>query len=52
MMEDTDIAAFLLYYDDQISANALKLRNVLLENLPGIKEQIDVPAKMIAYGLL
>ncbi len=29
------IAVFLLGYDDQVSANALKLRNVLLESLRG-----------------
>jgi hypothetical protein len=40
---------FLSPYDKTVSTNALQLRKVLLANLPGILEQIDLPAKMIAY---
>jgi len=44
-----DIHAFLSQYSEQICIHALMLRKVLLENLPGIIEQVDMPAKMIAY---
>lgn len=43
------IENFLSTYDRTVSANALQLRKVLLANLPDIQEQIDLPAKMIAY---
>lgn len=49
MATDTDIRIFLSTYDDHVSGCTLKLREVLLENLPDVEEQIDVPAKMIAY---
>jgi hypothetical protein len=45
--EKTD--AFLSSYNEEVFTNALKLREVLLANLPDITEQIDVPARMIAY---
>lgn len=40
---------FLAQYDDQIVRKALVLREVILTTLPGITEQIDLPANMIAY---
>lgn len=43
------IDVFLSQYDEQVYNNALKLREVLLIKLPGIIEQLDLPAKMIAY---
>lgn len=46
---DQQIDAFLSQYDEQVFANALKLREILLKNLPDIIEQIDLPAKMIGY---
>ena len=49
MTEDKKLNVFLSRYDEQVIGNALKLRVVLFENLPGIIEQIDLPAKMIAY---
>lgn len=49
MEENNKLDAFLSQYDDQVFTNALKLRKILLENFPEIKEQIDLPAKMIAY---
>lgn len=49
MAEDTNISTFLSNYSDHVSGCVLKLRNVLLKNLPGVEEQIDVPARMIAY---
>lgn len=43
------VEQFLSQYDRQVVKHALKLRQLLLENLPGITEQVDYPAKMIAY---
>lgn len=40
---------FLSGYSEEVFTNALELRNVLFANLPGITEQVDIPAKMIAY---
>ena len=45
MSIDPKVNAFLSQYDD----NALRLREVILTNLPEIIEQIDLPARMIAY---
>jgi hypothetical protein len=41
--------SFLAKYNEQIVRNALVLREVILTTLPGITEQIDVPASTIAY---
>jgi hypothetical protein len=49
MTEVKQIDAFLSHYDDEVFTNALKLREIIFKNLPGIIEQIDLPAKMIAY---
>jgi len=49
LITNNSITAFLSQYDDQVIDYVLKLREMLLENLPGIIEQIDIPAKMIAY---
>jgi hypothetical protein len=46
---DKKIDAFLSQYDEHVFKNALFLREVLLANLPGIIEQVDMKAKMIAY---
>ena len=40
---------FLSNYSEEVFANSLKLRTVLLKQLPDIIEQLDEPAKMIAY---
>ncbi len=40
---------FLAGYDDTVFKNAMLLRQLLHENLPGITEQVDLPAKMIAF---
>ena len=47
--EDKNVPAFLAQYDEQVFENAIKLREVLFANLPGIIEQVDLPARMIAY---
>ena len=49
MEGDLKIDNFLSQYNEDVFSNALKLREVLFANLPGIIEQIDIPAKMIAY---
>ncbi len=49
MKTNTKIDEFLSNYDDQVWHNALKLRKILILNLPGIIEQVDLPARMIAY---
>lgn len=49
MATEEQIDTFLSQYGEQVFENALKLRTILLANLPDIIEQIDIPAKMIAY---
>lgn len=44
-----NIDDFLAGYSEEVCENALKLREVLFANLPGVIEQLDIPAKMIAY---
>lgn len=44
------IDEFLSNYSIEVFTTASKLRETLLENLPGIIEQLDIPAKMIAYS--
>jgi len=50
MVINKQIDEFLSNYRDEVFTRASELREVLLTNLPGIIEQIDVPAKMIAYS--
>ncbi|WP_316810449.1 DUF1801 domain-containing protein [Pedobacter heparinus] len=40
---------FLQQYPEQVFSHARQLREVLLANLPNITEQVDLPAKMVAY---
>jgi hypothetical protein len=49
MTANKKIDEFLSTYSEDVFINALKLRKVLFATLPGIFEQIDIPAKMIAY---
>ena len=49
MTTDKKIDEFLSSYNEEVFTHALKLREVLFANFPNIIEQIDVPAKMIAY---
>jgi hypothetical protein len=46
---DKNLDDFLSQYDEQVYINVLKLREILFTNLPRIIEQIDIPARMIAY---
>src|SRR4051812_30845872 len=48
MTQDKSLHNFFSQYD-KIFASALQLREVVLKNLPGIKEQLDLPARMVAY---
>lgn len=43
------ITEFLASYPEDIINRALALREQLLALLPGVTEQVDLPAKMIAY---
>src|ERR1051326_4721095 len=49
MTTSKETELFLSQYSDEIFGNAMKLRGVILANLPNITEQLDIPAKMIAY---
>lgn len=49
-MENAQIDHFLSEYGEDIFTRALRLRGVLLELLPGVTEELDVPARMIMYG--
>lgn len=45
-----DILQFLSAYKEEVFNHALILREIVLKNLPGVTEQLDIPAKMIAYA--
>ena len=48
-LQHDNIESFFSPYDEQVFRNSLLLRKILFKNLPNIIEQIDLPAKMIAY---
>ena len=48
-LKHDNIEFFFSSYEEQVIRNAQLLRKVLFNNLPNIIEQIDLPAKMIAY---
>ncbi|MES2555082.1 MAG: DUF1801 domain-containing protein [Bacteroidota bacterium] len=50
MTTPSQLDQFLASYDEQIMHNALVLRELIISTLPDITEQIDVPAKMVAYS--
>lgn len=49
-MPNTNVDTFLSQYDEPIFIRALKLRAVILACLPNIIEEVDLPAKMVAYA--
>lgn len=49
MPAEQQITSFLAAYDETVCRHAMALRRLLLAKLPGITEQLDLPAKMIAY---
>lgn len=50
MTASQNISIFLSRYSEDVIHNAMALRKLILNILPGVKEQIDIPAKMIAYS--
>jgi hypothetical protein len=44
------VRAFLAPYDPQVQTIALRLRELVLQVAPGAMEQVDYPAKLVAYG--
>ena len=50
MKSNSDIDSFLANYSEPVIGHALKLRKLILGMLPNIIEQVDIPAKMIAYS--
>ena len=49
MPEDKKSIGFLAQYPEPVPEYALQLREVIFKILPGITEQLDLPAKMVAY---
>jgi hypothetical protein len=49
MTTDQQVISFFSQYDARISALALRLRQLVLRTLPGVTEQPDAPARMVAY---
>lgn len=49
MTDNKAIDNFLSQYSEDIFSNALKLRDLIIKKLPEVQEQLDIPAKMIAY---
>ena len=37
-------------YSPEIAARGLRLRNFLFANLPGISEEVDIPANILGYN--
>lgn len=50
MSTNTHLSSFLDAYPATVATRVLGLREVLLKMLPGITEQLDIPAKMIAFS--
>ena len=49
-MNTTDkIDDFLSQYSEAVYLNASLVRTMLLEQLPEVQEQLDIPAKMVGY---
>ena len=47
--KEIQVKEFFSQYNEEVFRNALQLREVVLKNLPGIIEQLDISAKMVAY---
>lgn len=48
-MMDKQIADFLANYNQQVYTHAVILREIILATLPDVTEQLDLPARMVAY---
>lgn len=46
---DIKISDFLANYTEQVYVRSIALREVILDTLPNVIEQLDIPAKMVAY---
>jgi hypothetical protein len=49
-MKEEAIDAFLSQYDEKVITTVLKVRDLVMKQLPGIGEELDLPARMIAYS--
>ena len=45
-----EIVQFLKGYDAPVSELAAQLRQFVKKEIPGIEEQLDIPARIIGYG--
>jgi hypothetical protein len=51
MPEDKkSVEEFFSHFDKHVYELAMKLREIILDSLPGVAEVIDIPAKMVAYS--
>jgi len=48
--EQTDFDHFITNYPEPVQLIANQLREIILFVLPGIKEMVDAPSKIVAYG--
>ncbi|RPI49691.1 MAG: DUF1801 domain-containing protein [Chloroflexi bacterium] len=48
--ETDPLEAFLAGYSPDVRALALKARALVLDVMPGLLEQVDVPGKLLGYG--
>ena len=49
MSQDNNAIDLLSQYNENVFETAVQLRELLLKALPNIIEQVDIPAKMVAY---
>ena len=49
MKADKHFYSFISGYSEEVKQNATLLRDIISAQLPGIIEQVDIPAKMVAY---
>ena len=49
MRIDIKISDYLANYTEQVYVRSIALREVILDTLPDVIEQLDIPAKMVAY---
>ena len=46
---DIKVSDFLSNYNEQVYTHAIVLREIILSQLPDVIEQLDIPARMVAY---
>jgi hypothetical protein len=49
MKADKGFDDLISQYDEQVFTTAIQLRELLSSSLPDVIEQVDIPAKMVAY---